>query len=71
MASAFYGSNAPGSVDIAVAGAVWMMVGTPSMLIWTLWGASIDRVLKRPLERQVYAWSMSLAVAVTAAWMVR
>jgi threonine/homoserine/homoserine lactone efflux protein len=71
MASAFYGSDAPGSADIALAGAVWMMVGTPSMLIWTLWGASIDRVLKRPRERQVYAWTMSLAVGVTAAWMVR
>jgi hypothetical protein len=40
------------------------------MLVWTLWGASIDRVLKRPRERQVYALAMSLAVAVTAVWML-
>jgi threonine/homoserine/homoserine lactone efflux protein len=71
MVSAFYGSNAPGSTEIAVAGLFWMVVGTPSMLVWTLWGASIDRVLRRPRERMIYAWAMSLAVAVTAIWMLR
>lgn len=70
MASAFYGSSAPGAGDIAVAAATWILIGTPSMLVWTLWGASIDRVLKKPRERQVYAWSMSLAVAGTAVWML-
>lgn len=71
MASAFYGSNAPGAADIAVAAIAWFCIGTPSMLVWTLWGASIDGVLRRPRERQVYAWVMSLAVAATAIWMVR
>jgi len=71
MASAFYGSQAPGAADITIAAAAWVSIGTPSMLVWTLWGASIDRVLRRPRERQVYAWVMSLAVAATAIWMVR
>jgi threonine/homoserine/homoserine lactone efflux protein len=71
MASAFYGSSAPGTADIALAALAWVGIGTPSMLVWTLWGASIDRVLKRPRERQLYSWVMSLAVAVTAVWMLR
>lgn len=71
MASAFYGSNAPGAGDIAVAALAWVTIGTPSMLVWTLWGASIERVLRKPRERQVYAWTMSLAVAITALWMLR
>jgi threonine/homoserine/homoserine lactone efflux protein len=70
MASAFYGSNAPGSTDIAVAALIWMAIGTPSMLMWTLWGAAIDRVLKRPRERRLYASGMSLAVAATAIWIL-
>lgn len=70
MASAFYGSSAPGAGDIAVAAIVWILIGTPSMLVWTLWGASIDRVLRKPRERHLYAWSMSLAVAATAVWML-
>lgn len=71
VASAFYGSNAPGGADIALAAIAWVSIGTPSMLAWTVWGASINRVLKRPLERQVYAWVMSLAVAATALWILR
>jgi threonine/homoserine/homoserine lactone efflux protein len=71
MASAFYGSKAPGVGDIALATLAWISVGTPSMLAWTIWGASIERVLQRPRERQVYACSMSLAVAATAIWMLR
>lgn len=70
MASAFYGSSVPDGGDIALAALAWMVVGTPSMLAWTLWGASIDRVLKRPRERRAYAWVMSLAVAATALWML-
>lgn len=71
MASAFYGSAAPGSADIALAALAWVTIGTPSTLIWIAWGASIDRVLKRPRERQVYALAMSVAVAATALWMLR
>jgi threonine/homoserine/homoserine lactone efflux protein len=71
MASAFYGSSAPAAGDIAVAALAWVTIGTPSMLVWTLWGASIDRVLGRPRERQAYACAMSLAVAATAVWMLR
>ena len=41
------------------------------MLIWTLWGASIDQVLKRPRARQLYRYGMAAAVALTAVWMLR
>ena len=71
LASAFYGNNSPDAADITVAALSWVAVGTPSMFVWVVWGASIDRVLKRPLERRVYAWVMSLAVAATAVWMLR
>jgi len=71
ITSAFYGASAPQGADVAVAALAWVAVGTPSMLVWTLWGASIDKVLRRPRERQVYACTMSLAVAVTAVWMLR
>ena len=71
MASAFYGAQAPQAVDIALAALAWVAIGTPSMLAWTVWGASIDRVLRRPRERQVYAWGMAAAVAATAVWMLR
>ncbi|MEY2853978.1 MAG: hypothetical protein RL030_1110 [Pseudomonadota bacterium] len=71
VASAFYGSSAPELPDLAVAALVCFLIGGTCMLVWTVWGASIDRVLKRPQARRVYAWSMSLAVAATAAWMLR
>jgi threonine/homoserine/homoserine lactone efflux protein len=71
VASAFYGSSAPALPDLAVASVVCFLIGGACMLVWTIWGASIDRVLKRPQARRVYAWTMSLAVAATAAWMLR
>lgn len=71
ITSAFYGASAPRGADVAVAALAWVAVGTPSMLVWTVWGASIDKVLRRPRERQVYACVMSLAVAFTAVWMLR
>lgn len=71
VASAFYGSSAPALPDLAVAALVCFVIGGTCMLVWTVWGASIDHVLKRPQARRAYAWSMSLAVAATAAWMLR
>jgi threonine/homoserine/homoserine lactone efflux protein len=71
VASAFYGSSAPALPDLAVAALVCFVIGGTCMLVWTVWGASIDYVLKRPQARRAYAWSMSLAVAATAAWMLR
>jgi threonine/homoserine/homoserine lactone efflux protein len=71
VASAFYGASAPALPDLAVAALVCFVIGGSCMLVWTTWGASIDRVLKRPLARRAYAWTMSLAVAATAAWMLR
>lgn len=71
MASAFYGASVPGAVDIAVAALAWVAIGTPSMLAWTLWGASIDRLLSRPRERLAYSWAMSLTVGCTALWMLQ
>jgi threonine/homoserine/homoserine lactone efflux protein len=71
VASAFYGSSAPALPDLAVAALVCFVIGGTCMLVWTIWGASIDHVLKRPQARRVYAWAMSLAVAATAAWMLR
>lgn len=70
MATAFHGSAVPDAADLAVTAATWTLIGMPCMFIWTVWGASIDRVLRRPLARQAYAWTMSAAVGLTAVWML-
>ena len=46
-------------------------IGGPCMLIWTVWGASIDRVLHQPRARQLFSYAMALLVALTALWMLQ
>jgi len=70
VASAFYGEHVPHALDLATALAVCVPIGGISMFIWTLWGASIDQVLKRPRARQLYRYGMAAAVALTAVWML-
>jgi threonine/homoserine/homoserine lactone efflux protein len=70
VATAFYGNNIPHALDLATALAVCLPIGATSMLIWTLWGASINQVLKRPRARQIYRYGMASAVALTAVWML-
>jgi hypothetical protein len=41
------------------------------MLVWTIWGAAIDRVLTRPAARQVFGYCMAALVLATALWMLR
>jgi threonine/homoserine/homoserine lactone efflux protein len=71
VASAFYGGMAPSRFDLATATLICMVIGGPSMLVWTLWGASIDRVLHQPRARQWFSYAMALVVAGTAVWMLR
>jgi threonine/homoserine/homoserine lactone efflux protein len=71
VASAFYGSFAPTATDLATATLVSTSIGGPCMLIWTTWGASIDRVLKRPQARAAFGYVMAVLVAATAVWMLR
>lgn len=71
VASAFYGGMAPTGVDLAAAALISTCIGGPCMLIWTMWGASIDRVLHRPRARQLFSYAMALLVALTAVWMLR
>jgi threonine/homoserine/homoserine lactone efflux protein len=71
VASAFYGGNAPTGFDLATAALISICIGGPCMLIWTMWGATIDRVLHRPRARQLFSYAMALLVALTAAWMLR
>jgi len=70
VATAFYGEQIPHALDLATAIAVCLPIGATCMLIWTLWGASIDQVLKRPRARQLYRYGMAAAVALTAVWML-
>lgn len=70
VASAFYGEHAPHALDLATAIAVCLPIGGTCMMIWTLWGASIDHVLKRPRARQLYRYGMAFTVALTAVWML-
>jgi threonine/homoserine/homoserine lactone efflux protein len=71
VASAFYGGMAPTHFDLATATLISTCIGGPCMLVWTVWGASIDRVLRQPRARQLFSYAMALLVALTAAWMLR
>jgi threonine/homoserine/homoserine lactone efflux protein len=70
VGSAFYGGLAPSHLDLATAILVSICIGGPSMLVWTLWGASIDQVLRRPAARQLFGYAMAALVAATAVWML-
>jgi len=70
VASAFYGEHAPGGADLAVATAICLCIGGPCMLIWVVWGASIDHLLRRPGLRQGFNIAMALLVVATAVWML-
>ena len=71
VASAFYGGMAPSHFDLATAMLICVAIGGPCMLVWTMWGASIDRVLRQPRARQIFSYAMALVVAGTAVWMLR
>jgi threonine/homoserine/homoserine lactone efflux protein len=71
VASAFYGGLAPTHLDLATAILVSLCIGGPSMLVWTLWGASIDSVLRRPSARRMFGYAMAALVAATAVWILR
>lgn len=70
VASAFYGGMAPTHFDLATATLISVCIGGPCMLVWTVWGASIDRVLRQPRARQLFSYAMALLVAGTAVWML-
>lgn len=70
VASAFYGGNTPTHLDLAAACAVSISIGSPSMLVWNIWGATIDHLLKRPRARATFACIMAAMVAATAFWML-
>jgi threonine/homoserine/homoserine lactone efflux protein len=67
--SAFYGGARANVLDIAVTILICVAIGSNSMLVWTIWGAAIDRVLKQPRARQLFGYSMALLVVITAFWM--
>jgi threonine/homoserine/homoserine lactone efflux protein len=71
VASAFYGGLAPTHLDLATAALICTCIGGPCMLVWTVWGASIDRVLHQPRARQLFSYAMALLVALTAVWILR
>jgi threonine/homoserine/homoserine lactone efflux protein len=70
VASAFYGSAKPTPPDLAVAGLVCLAIGAPCMLVWNIWGAAIEHVLKRPAARRAFNYLMAVLVAATAVWML-
>ncbi len=70
VATAFYGGAEPTTLDLAVASLVCFAIGIPSMLVWNVWGASIDRVLKQPRYRRLFNYAMALLVLATAVWML-
>jgi threonine/homoserine/homoserine lactone efflux protein len=70
VATAFYSGAEPGAADLAVASVVCFFIGIPSMLVWNVWGASIDRVLKQLHYRRLFNYAMALLVLATAVWML-
>lgn len=71
VASAFYGAAQPTLPDMGVAALTCLAIGTPSMLVWNIWGAAIEHVLKRAAARRAFNYLMALLVAATAIWMLR
>jgi threonine/homoserine/homoserine lactone efflux protein len=69
--SAFYGGATPTLLDLAVTLLICTSIGSMSMLVWTIWGAAIDRVLTRPRARQAFGYTMATLVLITAFWMLR
>jgi threonine/homoserine/homoserine lactone efflux protein len=69
--SAFYGGVAPTIMDLAATIVICVTIGTNSMLVWTIWGATIHRLLKEPRARQLFGYSMAVLVVITAFWMLR
>ena len=70
IASAFHGTTEPSLADLAVTALVCLAIGAPSMLVWNIWGAAIEHVLKRPAARRAFNYLMALLVAATAVWML-
>lgn len=68
--SAFYGTAQPTFQDLAVVALVCVSIGAPSMLVWNIWGAAIEHVLKRPAARRAFNYAMAALVAATAVWML-
>jgi threonine/homoserine/homoserine lactone efflux protein len=70
VATAFYSGAEPTTMELALASVVCFFIGIPSMLVWNVWGASIDRVLKQPRYRRLFNYAMALLVLATAVWML-
>ena len=58
------------SLDLAVTILICVAIGSNSMLVWTIWGAAIDRLLTQPRARQLFGYSMAALVVITAFWML-
>jgi threonine/homoserine/homoserine lactone efflux protein len=69
--SAFYGGAPPTWLDLAAATLVCTLIGSNSMLVWTIWGAAIDRLLTQPRARRMFGYCMAALVFATAIWMLR
>jgi threonine/homoserine/homoserine lactone efflux protein len=69
--SGFFGGAAPSWLDLAVMSVICVSIGSTSMLVWTVWGAGIDRLLRKPQARQIFGYSMAALVVATAVWMLR
>lgn len=71
ISSAFYGGAVPTLADFMATTAICVVIGSSSMLVWTIWGAAIDHVLKQPRAHQIFGYCMSALVLATALWMLR
>jgi threonine/homoserine/homoserine lactone efflux protein len=69
--SGFHGGAGLSWLDLAVMATLCTVIGSTSMLVWTIWGAGIDHLLKKPQARQVFGYSMAALVVATAVWMLR
>ena len=55
---------------LAVLLAVSAAINLPCMLLWTMFGAALRRVLERPVARRTFNLAMAGLVVGTAAWML-
>ena len=64
--TAFSTGGEVGATGLGTVVAIFVGIGTPCMFVWALWGAAINRVLRRQAARRTFNVAMSAVVALTA-----
>lgn len=64
--TAFSATGELGAGAMATVIATFIVIGTPCMCAWALWGAAFHRILRKPGSRRLFNVAMATVVALTA-----